>query len=110
MSGVPRGIAARRTPEVRPREVEVLDFTLLPLQRLVSNGSSIDTWWRTGLDPLYREANRLQLLGEVRCGVLTGPPAGERRGGPNVDAAAQECAGGDHHASRAEPPAFQCLD
>ena len=68
---------------------------------------------RGGVPVLNRSTTRpsaLELLGEMRRGGLARAAAGDLRLGADVNAAAQERAGRDDDARRAEAPAFERLD
>jgi hypothetical protein len=94
---------------VRPGKVELFDLAFLSHQHVPSYRPTVDARWRTGLEAGHFEPGRLELLCEVGGGRLPGSPAGQRCRRADVDATAQEGAGGDHHSARAEPAPFESL-
>jgi hypothetical protein len=104
-------LTARGDPaEVAPAVVELRELAVLPLQPAEVDRAAIDPRRGAGLEATHREPRALQLLGEMSGRRLARPPAGDAGGGADVDAAAQERAGGDDHAARAEAAPLERLD
>src|SRR4051812_44980021 len=59
--------AARRCPEMRPRIVERLDLTVLPLENGVIDGAPIDARRCSSLESFDNEPKAIELFGQVRC-------------------------------------------
>ena len=95
---------------MRPGEIEVLDLTLLHLEAAEVHGAAVDARRRAGLESPADDAELLELLREMRRRRVAGAPAGDLRLGADVNAPAQERAGGDHDRARAEAPLLERLD
>src|SRR4051812_27553277 len=102
--------STRCTPEVRPAVVELLNFAVLYLELREIDGSTIDSRRRPRLEARHGEARFLELLGEMRAGCLTRSPTRDLGSGADVNLAAEEGAGGNHHAIRSEPSTFDRLN
>jgi hypothetical protein len=92
---------------MRPREIELLDLAVLPLQPREIDGSAIDPRRRTRLESRHGEANLFQLVGQVRRRRLARPSAGNPSLSPDVNAAAEKRPRRDHDALRRESPPFE---
>src|SRR5262245_31921594 len=92
-----------------PRVIELFDLAFLARQRGPIDAATVDAWWRSSLEPRDLKSGILELFGEMRCGVLASATAGQRRGGADVNAAAEERSSGDNDCARTESPAFESL-
>jgi hypothetical protein len=50
---------------VRPGVIELLYLALLPFQQFAVDGPTVDSWWRSGLEPRHFQAGMLELFGEM---------------------------------------------
>jgi hypothetical protein len=90
-------------PEVRPRIIEFLDFAFLSLQFRKIDRATIDPRRSAGLEASHLEACLLDLFGEIDGRWLTGATTRDARSRANVNSAAKERSGSQHHGCRSKP-------
>ena len=83
-----RCVATLRAPEMGPRIIELLDLAFLDFQDREINGSSVDSWWRTGLETRHCQACLLQLLSKVSTRSLPRSTTGDLCSRSDVDSTA----------------------
>ena len=76
----------------------------------VVHAASVNAWWSAGLEAAHFEADFGELLGQVRRGRLSGPPARQLRGGADVNPPAAKRPRGHHDGARAEAALLEGFD
>jgi hypothetical protein len=94
---------------MRPRVVELLDLAFLALQLREIDRPAINAWRSSGLESSNGQSCLLELFGEMRSCAFPSAAAGEPGVGTDVDASAEESAGGDDDCSRTEAPSLEGL-
>src|SRR5438270_2213687 len=105
-----QALTALLRPEVRPRIVELLDFTLLDIERRIVNRATIDPRRRPGFEASDGKTSIFELLGEVSARGLACSSARDLCRSADMDLAAQECSGSNDYAISAKTSSLDRLD
>jgi len=97
-------------PEVRPRIIELLDLTLLGLERGIVDRPAIDARRCSGLEARDRKTRLLQLLRKVCSRGLTSSATGDTSLDADMNPTAQESTRSDYNAFCAEASPLEGLN